>query len=156
MIFFEDTILPDATKICADYALVVSGSCWCEDVLRANRVTNVATVIQGVDISVFHPGPRADTLEGRFAVFSGGKLEHRKAQDLVIQAFAPLPVAIPKRFLLPPGGRHGQPLRRRSIATLQSRLSGSIIPARLTLSAGRTAMESGKTSLLMSGVFRTI
>ena len=89
MIFFEDTILPDATKICADYALVVSGSCWCEDVLRANRVTNVATVIQGVDISVFHPGPRADTLEGRFAVFSGGKLEHRKAQDLVIQAFAP-------------------------------------------------------------------
>ncbi len=87
VIFFEDTILPDAADICRDYDLIVTGSGWCEQVLRQNGVTNVATVIQGVDPSMFHPAPRAGSLDGRFAVFSGGKLEHRKAQDLVLLAF---------------------------------------------------------------------
>jgi glycosyltransferase involved in cell wall biosynthesis len=85
--FFEDTILPDAARICADYAVIVTGSSWNEEVLRANGVSNVATAVQGIDPSVFHPAPRSGALDGRFVVFSGGKLEHRKAQDLVLLAF---------------------------------------------------------------------
>jgi glycosyltransferase involved in cell wall biosynthesis len=86
-IFFEDSRLPDAAEISKDYAVILAGSSWCEEVLRANGVANVATVIQGIDPSLFHPAPRADVLQGRFAIFSGGKIEHRKAQDLVLLAF---------------------------------------------------------------------
>jgi len=86
-IFFEDTNLPNAVDICNDYALIIAGSTWCEEVLRANGVTNVGTAIQGVDPALFHPAPRSDALEGRFAIFSGGKLEHRKGQDIVLLAF---------------------------------------------------------------------
>jgi glycosyltransferase involved in cell wall biosynthesis len=85
--FFEDTVLPDAVNAASRFALIVAGSTWCEEVLRANGVTNVKTVIQGIDPSVFHPAPRSGAMEGRFAVFSGGKLEHRKGQDLAVLAF---------------------------------------------------------------------
>src|SRR5271166_1127084 len=84
---FEDTVLTDASAVAKDYAVIVAGSSWGEEVLRAAGVGNVATVIQGIDPSVFHPAPRSGALTGRFAVFSGGKLEHRKAQDLVLLAF---------------------------------------------------------------------
>jgi glycosyltransferase involved in cell wall biosynthesis len=67
--------------------LIVTGSTWCEEILRANGVANVSTVIQGIDPAVFHPAPGSGALEDRFAIFSGGKLEHRKAQDLVLLAF---------------------------------------------------------------------
>jgi glycosyltransferase involved in cell wall biosynthesis len=86
-IFFEDTRLPDPVGICSDYDLIVTGSRWCEEVLRAKGVSNVATVIQGIDPATFHPAPKSGALEGRFAIFSGGKMEHRKAQDLVLLAF---------------------------------------------------------------------
>lgn len=87
VIFFEDTRLPRAAEICAEYDVVVTGSSWGEQILRSAGAGNVATVIQGVDTSLFHPAPRAGALAGRFAVFSGGKLEHRKGQDLVLLAF---------------------------------------------------------------------
>ena len=87
VIFFEDTSLPDAASVCREYEMIVTGSDWCERMLRERGVTNVATVIQGIDPSLFHPAPRAGALAGRFAVFSGGKLEHRKGQDLVLLAF---------------------------------------------------------------------
>jgi glycosyltransferase involved in cell wall biosynthesis len=55
--------------------------------LRAAGIDHVATVIQGIDPALFHPAPRSGALDGRFAVFSGGKLEIRKGQDLVLLAF---------------------------------------------------------------------
>jgi len=85
--FIEKTDMPDAAQAKDAYGLIIAGSTWNEELLRANGVTNVATVLQGVDPAVFHPAPRAGALEGRFAVFSGGKLEFRKGQDLVLLAF---------------------------------------------------------------------
>ena len=87
VIFFEDTHLPEVVGIAGEYDVIVTGSSWCEQVLRARGVRNVATVFQGIDPSLFHPAPRAGALDGRFAVFSGGKLERRKAQDIVLRAF---------------------------------------------------------------------
>ncbi len=87
VIFFEDTRLPDAASACGEYDVMVTGSTWCEEVLRGGGAANVATVIQGIDPSLFHPAPRAGALAGKFAVFSGGKLEYRKGQDLVLAAF---------------------------------------------------------------------
>jgi glycosyltransferase involved in cell wall biosynthesis len=87
VVFFEDTILPDATAVAEEYAVIIAGSTWNAETLRNAGIRNVALVIQGVDPSVFHPAPPSGALAGRFAVFSGGKLEYRKAQDLVLLAF---------------------------------------------------------------------
>lgn len=85
--FFENTTLPGAAQACGKFALVITGSSWCEQILRSEGATNIATVIQGVDTAQFHPAPRWGAFAGRFAIFSGGKLEYRKGQDLVMQAF---------------------------------------------------------------------
>lgn len=98
--FLEDTILPDAVNNAARFAVIIAGSTWCEEVFRANGVTNVTTVIQGIDPSIFHPAPRADALDGRFAVFSGGKLEFRKGQDLVVAAFRAFAERHPEAILV--------------------------------------------------------
>ena len=100
MIFFEDTNIPEAADVATDYSVILAGCTWCEDILRARGVDNVATVIQGIDPALFHPAPRADVLPGRFAVFSGGKLEHRKGQDLVLVAFRAFAQRHPEAILV--------------------------------------------------------
>ena len=100
VIFFEDTNIPNAADISTDYSVILAGCSWCEEILRSRGVDNVATVIQGIDPSLFHPAPRADLLAGRFAVFSGGKLEHRKAQDLVLLAFRAFAQRHPEAILV--------------------------------------------------------
>ncbi len=67
---------------------VIAGSTWNGDVLRAQGLDNVRVVFQGVDTELFRPVPGVRGLLGdRFAVFSGGKLEYRKGQDIVLAAF---------------------------------------------------------------------
>ncbi len=88
VVFLEEARLtPEGRARAERFALIVAGSSWNERVLRANGVTAVTTVLQGVDTALYHPGPRAGLFPGRFVVFSGGKLEFRKGQDLVLAAF---------------------------------------------------------------------
>ena len=88
VVFAETARLePEAIARAKDYDLVVTGSGWNEQLLRAQGVERVQTILQGIDPILFHPGPRRDLLGDRFVVFSGGKLERRKGQDLVIAAF---------------------------------------------------------------------
>lgn len=100
VIFFENTLLPNVREIAREYQLIICGSTWCEQVLRDNGVENVTTVIQGIDPSLFHPAPHAHSLEGRFAVFSGGKIERRKGQDLVVLAFRAFAQRHPEAILV--------------------------------------------------------
>jgi glycosyltransferase involved in cell wall biosynthesis len=76
-----------AVRAAGEFALIVAGSSWNERILRDQGVTNVVTVPQGVDTAIFHPAPKANLFPGRFVVFSGGKLEFRKGQDIVLRAF---------------------------------------------------------------------
>jgi glycosyltransferase involved in cell wall biosynthesis len=69
------------------YPLIVAGSTWNRDVLGARGIDQVQTVLQGIDTTRFRLLPRRNLFPGRFVVFSGGKLEWRKGQDLVVQAF---------------------------------------------------------------------
>jgi glycosyltransferase involved in cell wall biosynthesis len=72
------------------YDRIATGSSWCTRLLADAGIRGVATVVQGVDPAVFHPSAeeqRRDFLEDRFVVFSGGKFEFRKAQDVVIRAY---------------------------------------------------------------------
>lgn len=88
--FFEHSFLSpqsieDARRI---FDIVVAGSSWCEDVLRRHGLQDTACIVQGVDRTIFNACENGKTLfADRFVIFSGGKLEFRKGQDLVIRAF---------------------------------------------------------------------
>lgn len=64
---------------------IVAGSNWCEQQLRNGGVSCVSTIQQGVDTGRFTVQPPRPA-DGRFIVFSGGKFEFRKGQDIVIAA----------------------------------------------------------------------
>jgi glycosyltransferase involved in cell wall biosynthesis len=84
--FFEDNIeiLNFTRQAAARWDFVVAGSRWCEYNLRIGGVANTCTILQGIDPANFHPAPLPS--DDRFTVFSGGKFEFRKSQDIVIAA----------------------------------------------------------------------
>jgi len=88
--FFEESFLtPDAAQTARrSFDHVAAGSSWCEAALRQAGLSDVSTIIQGIDPTVFSPAPvERRYFHDRFVVFSGGKLELRKGQDLVVRAF---------------------------------------------------------------------
>ena len=86
--FLDDTDLgPDAAARLGEYAFVVAGSRWNRQLLEEAGAPAVELVLQAVDQAHFHPGPRRGLMKDRFVVFTGGKLEYRKGQDLVLRAF---------------------------------------------------------------------
>lgn len=86
--FLEDTVVSDQARAWGNaFDVLIAGSAWTGALLEANGIGNVRVAQQGIDPAVFHPGPRSGLLDGRFVVFSGGKLEYRKGQDLVVAAF---------------------------------------------------------------------
>ncbi|MEM7200971.1 MAG: glycosyltransferase family 4 protein [Planctomycetota bacterium] len=91
--FFERDHLTaeEVTRLRDAFDHVAAGSSWCAATLRAHGVA-AAAIPQGIDHDLFAPPavPAPPQATPRFAVFSGGKLELRKGQDLVIRAFAAL------------------------------------------------------------------
>ncbi|MEG4802206.1 tetratricopeptide repeat protein [Microcoleus sp. ARI1-B5] len=101
VIFFEDTrITAEALEKAKKYSAIVAGSHWNADVLRSCGLTNVAMVNQGIDPAIFHPAPKSNLFGDRFVIFSGGKLEYRKGQDIVIAAFKRFRAKHPEALLL--------------------------------------------------------
>jgi glycosyltransferase involved in cell wall biosynthesis len=64
----------------------ITGSQFNARILRDHGISNPHVILQGVDTSLFFPGPRTELWGNQFLIFSGGKLEYRKGQDLVIAA----------------------------------------------------------------------
>jgi len=87
VIFFEDALDPEAVKRGKQLSQVITGSTWNERVLRAYGFEHVRTVLQGIDPTHFHAGPKLGVMGDRFLIFSGGKAELRKGQDIVMAAF---------------------------------------------------------------------
>jgi tetratricopeptide (TPR) repeat protein/glycosyltransferase involved in cell wall biosynthesis len=88
VIFSEDTHLtPEAIDRAQQYDAIVAGSTWNAEILQAYGLPPIYTVHQGIDPTVFHPAPPSREFSDRFVIFSGGKLEYRKGQDIVIAAF---------------------------------------------------------------------
>lgn len=67
--------------------VLIAGSTWNAEQLRGLGFPRVACVLQGVDTEAFRPGATSGRFGDRFVIFSGGKLELRKGQDLVVAAF---------------------------------------------------------------------
>lgn len=88
--FFEHSILSkqNLEKARRNFDIVVAGSSWCQDVLNQHGLENTRKILQGVDRTIFNPCENEKTFfHDTFVVFSGGKFEFRKGQDLVIRAF---------------------------------------------------------------------
>lgn len=85
--FFENDVeaLRHTRRAAHEWDFIVAGSSWCEYQLRIGGVRQTATILQGIDPANFYPAPTRED-DGRFIVFSGGKFELRKGQDLVIAA----------------------------------------------------------------------
>jgi glycosyltransferase involved in cell wall biosynthesis len=80
---FSDDYLSELRK----FELIITGSTWNTLLLRNNGCLNVECVFQGVDLAWFNPCPVERFLHRPFVIFSGGKLEPRKGQDIVLKAF---------------------------------------------------------------------
>ena len=85
--FFEMNVLPpQSIQNGSDkFDVIVTGSKWCEEVLRNHGINRVTTIIQGIDPQLFNPAHNEKELfKDRFVVFSGGKFEFRKGQDICL------------------------------------------------------------------------
>jgi tetratricopeptide (TPR) repeat protein/ADP-heptose:LPS heptosyltransferase/glycosyltransferase involved in cell wall biosynthesis len=101
VVFFEDTALDRAAvERGRRFERIVTGSTWNAEVLRAHGLDEVVVCLQGIDPTVFHPAPAAGLFSDRFVVFSGGKLEYRKGQDLVVAAFRHFQARHPEAVLM--------------------------------------------------------
>ncbi|MCT7968070.1 tetratricopeptide repeat protein [Laspinema sp. D1] len=101
LIFFEDTnFTPEKRKLAQEYLLIVAGSTWNAEVLKSQGITTVQALPQGIDPTWFHPAPKSNLFGDRFVIFSGGKLEYRKGQDIVIAAFKAFQQRHPEALLI--------------------------------------------------------
>jgi glycosyltransferase involved in cell wall biosynthesis len=88
--FFEENILEQSyiENGMRYFDTIVTGSTWCEEILRSYGLKNVQTILQGIDPKIFNSiYPGKEYLEDKFVVFSGGKFEFRKGQDIVVRAY---------------------------------------------------------------------
>jgi len=132
--FIENTACSDAARNhFKSFPLVVAGSQWCRDMLAALGAVDPVACIQGVDPAVFHPAPRRGDFRERFTIFSGGKLEFRKGQDIVLAASKAFQSRHPETLLVSVWGN----LWKRSTGLAQFRHSPHVSgPPPITASRG--------------------
>jgi glycosyltransferase involved in cell wall biosynthesis len=98
--FFEFALEPNAASNAACFEVVFCGSTWCLERMRDRGILNGKVLVQGVDHSVFHPTAAQERVGGELRIFSGGKFEYRKGQDVVIAAFREILGRFPRARLV--------------------------------------------------------
>lgn len=83
--FFENELTDNSIENAKKYDLVLGGSRWCRDRMLEKGINNCAVLIQGIDPVNFYPISEEKSQDD-FVVFSGGKFELRKGQDLILNA----------------------------------------------------------------------
>jgi glycosyltransferase involved in cell wall biosynthesis len=74
--------------ISKNYDMFIGISKWNADFLNSLNLHGPTYLCyQGIDGTLFQPGPRSNLYNNRFVIFSGGKFEFRKGQDIVLAAF---------------------------------------------------------------------
>ena len=87
-------------KIAKNYDMFLAISKWNADYLKSLDVGPVHLCYQGIDPSLFYPAPRSGLFNNRFVIFSGGKFEYRKGQDIVLAAFKRFRAKHPEALLV--------------------------------------------------------
>jgi glycosyltransferase involved in cell wall biosynthesis/thioredoxin-like negative regulator of GroEL len=83
--FFEGELNQKSIENSKQYKTVMAGSSWCEKRMREKGINNCSLLIQGIDPEIFHPINKSRNGDN-FVLFSGGKFEYRKGQDIVLKA----------------------------------------------------------------------
>jgi len=87
VVVLEDSELSEANlEKAKSFDKIIVGSRWNQQVLLNYGLEKTVIVLQGIDPSLFHPGPKSGLWDKYFVIFSGGKLEYRKGQDIVVAA----------------------------------------------------------------------
>ncbi|MEQ9491546.1 MAG: glycosyltransferase family 4 protein [Alphaproteobacteria bacterium] len=100
-VFLENTNLSAAAMQRArTLDMVIAGSTWNARILQAKGLSDVRCALQGIDTALFRPRSTKRLFGDRFTVFSGGKLEYRKGQDIVLAAWKKFHAAHPDSVLV--------------------------------------------------------
>jgi glycosyltransferase involved in cell wall biosynthesis len=87
-IAFEDTrFAPAEIERARRFSKLIAISNWNADLLKGLGFDQVVLARQGIAPDLFHPRAKRGLFADRFVLFSGGKLEYRKGQDIVLAAF---------------------------------------------------------------------
>jgi len=87
-VIVEKPDLPKAFVNLASFDKLLTGSTWNQEMLEAATGKEVKVIYEGIDPSLFCPGPRSGWFcPDLFYIFASGKVEFRKAQDVVLLAF---------------------------------------------------------------------
>lgn len=98
---FEDTRFARAEiERAGRFAKLIAISSWNAEILKGLGFGNVVLARQGIAPDLFHPRPKRGLFQDRFVLFSGGKLEYRKGQDLVMAAFSTFKKRHPDSLLI--------------------------------------------------------
>ncbi|WP_207477510.1 glycosyltransferase [Arenibaculum pallidiluteum] len=88
VVAFEDTRMDGAIRARAgQYERMIVHSTYNKALLEAEGLPDVRLTFQGIDPTEMGPMAPSRRFGDRFVVFSGGKLEFRKGQDIVLAAF---------------------------------------------------------------------
>jgi glycosyltransferase involved in cell wall biosynthesis len=85
-VIIEKADMKHAMDRLAKYDLLLTGSTWNQERIEAATGRTVKVIHEGIDPSLFCPGPRSGWSD-TFNIFSSGKVEFRKAQDVTLMAF---------------------------------------------------------------------
>jgi len=98
---FELELTARSVENARRFDVVFTASTWCLERLREKGIEHGALLLQGINTRIFHPAPGENGgAGGRFVLFSGGKFELRKGQDLVLRAFRVLSRKYPDMALV--------------------------------------------------------
>ncbi|MHB8578572.1 MAG: tetratricopeptide repeat protein [Ignavibacteriaceae bacterium] len=83
--FFENELTNTSLENSKKYDLIFAGSSWCYEKMYDKGIKNCDVLLQGIDPEIFYPSEPMMNPD-LFVIFSGGKFELRKGQDLVLKA----------------------------------------------------------------------
>jgi glycosyltransferase involved in cell wall biosynthesis len=142
VVAFEDTLMDaDTRKRGHEFDFIVAHSRFNCQLLSEAGFPDVRMAWQGVDPVELLLPKRANRFGDRFVVFSGGKLEFRKSQDVVVEAFRRFHARHPDSVLV---GAWHNPWPENAMTMAQSKLA-KVAPM-LDQSTGRIALTAWATA----------
>lgn len=91
---------PHGRTVAQSYTKLIAISEFNAAYLRSLDIAPVQLCYQGIDCDLFFPQDKRNLWPGRFIVFSGGKFEFRKGQDIVLAAFKRFAAQHPEALLV--------------------------------------------------------
>lgn len=91
---------PHGRTIAKVYERFIAISRWNAEYIRSLNLAPVHLCHQGIDTDLFFPQAKRGLYPNRFLIFSGGKFEYRKGQDIVVAAFKQFATKHPEAMLI--------------------------------------------------------